>query len=315
MTKLGHGDLGSRLKSTVHGIVERRHDRKGGGARARMIGHRGAPREAPENTRRSFACAIEQGATGVEVDVCRTKDGRFVLWHDPDPREKITIARDLGEGLAYVANEPAIGSSCRKPISEVTYAELLEHFGYTRRRDPISHILDGNTKPEVPPEPLESLMAFVDGEPRLRDVYVDVKLRADQVEDARALAAILADPRYHLLTTEREIVQALEPRVTGDFELPGVLEAARELGLRNVSMGAGQRLWVDFHHELCEVLDARDRGELDSVVVWTVNDEARLRDLVALGVDGIITDDLAALARAIAATRSRDGSAPSSSSP
>lgn len=92
------------------------------------------------------------------------------------------------------------------------------------------------------------------------------------MDDARALAALLTDPKFHLLTTQREIVLALGPRMTGDFELSGILAEAKELGLRHVSMGAGQRLWADFYSELCDVIDARDRGELDSVTAWTVND-------------------------------------------
>lgn len=294
MTQLGRGDLASRVKSAVHGVADRRHPHGGDRRRVRVIGHRGDPKHAPENTRRSYESALDRGATALEVDVCRTKDGRFVLWHDADPRETITTLRELGEGLAYIANEPAIGSSCRKPISEITYDELVTHFGYSKRRNPIMQLME-STHPEIPPEPLESLLDLVATDTRLRDVYVDIKLREDQVDDARALAALLTDPKFHLLTTQREIVLAIGPRMTGDFELSGVLDEAKELGLRHVSMGAGQRLWAGFYSELCDVIDARDRGELDSVTVWTVNDEKRLRELVDLGVDGIITDEITML--------------------
>jgi glycerophosphoryl diester phosphodiesterase len=44
---------------------------------------------------------------------------------------------------------------------------------------------------------------------------------------------------------------------------------------------------------------ARDKGHFDTVVVWTVNDEARLKELVALGVNGIITDDPVLLHRIV----------------
>ena len=33
-----------------------------------------------------------------------------------------------------------------------------------------------------------------------------------------------------------------------------------------------------------------DAGRIESVIVWTENDEARMRELLALGVDGILTD-------------------------
>ncbi len=48
-----------------------------------ILGHRGAPRELPENTIASFEAAVQQGAHGVELDVQRTRDGVPVVIHDP----------------------------------------------------------------------------------------------------------------------------------------------------------------------------------------------------------------------------------------
>jgi glycerophosphoryl diester phosphodiesterase len=50
--------------------------------RTLILGHRGAPFDAPENTLRSFALALEQGADGVELDVQRARDGVPVVVHD-----------------------------------------------------------------------------------------------------------------------------------------------------------------------------------------------------------------------------------------
>ncbi|WP_025720160.1 glycerophosphodiester phosphodiesterase [Paenibacillus sp. 1-18] len=44
--------------------------------------HRGASGVCPENTLAAFRHALELGATGIETDVQRTKDGRLVLIHD-----------------------------------------------------------------------------------------------------------------------------------------------------------------------------------------------------------------------------------------
>ena len=292
MSKLGDGSITARVADVVRGVIPHRHARAAGDRNVRVIGHRGAPRFAPENTVASFRCAIDRGADALEIDICGTSDGRYVLWHDPDPREAITIARDLGEGLAYVANEPAIGSPYRKPIEELTYREFCAHFGYTRRNDAVSHILDGNTEPEVRPEPIEALFEYAGGEERLRDVFLDVKLRdhrkaAGLVEALhRALDRESYPTKFHLLCAEAEVLPALRSErlaVYGDFELPGVLENAKKLGLRCISMGVGQRPWGGFHREVEEVVAARDRGELDSVIVWTINEEDRLRTLVSMG--------------------------------
>ncbi len=47
-----------------------------------ILGHRGAPREAPENTQVSLRRALELGLDGVEYDLQRTATGEAVLLHD-----------------------------------------------------------------------------------------------------------------------------------------------------------------------------------------------------------------------------------------
>lgn len=48
----------------------------------KLIGHRGAPKKAPENTLASFQCAFEEGLSWIEFDVQLTKDGQLVIFHD-----------------------------------------------------------------------------------------------------------------------------------------------------------------------------------------------------------------------------------------
>ncbi|MET0397311.1 MAG: glycerophosphodiester phosphodiesterase family protein [Longimicrobiaceae bacterium] len=50
--------------------------------RTLILGHRGAPLEAPENTFGGFRLAVEHGADGVELDVQRSADGAPVVIHD-----------------------------------------------------------------------------------------------------------------------------------------------------------------------------------------------------------------------------------------
>jgi glycerophosphoryl diester phosphodiesterase len=49
----------------------------------RIVAHRGASSEAPENTLAAFSRAIEVGADMIEFDVRRASDGRLVISHDP----------------------------------------------------------------------------------------------------------------------------------------------------------------------------------------------------------------------------------------
>src|SRR5947209_8418242 len=52
--------------------------------RVERIGHRGAPREFPENTLPAFDRALALGADAIELDVHVSSDGVVVVHHDPD---------------------------------------------------------------------------------------------------------------------------------------------------------------------------------------------------------------------------------------
>jgi len=48
------------------------------------IAHRGASRDAPENTLEAFELAVEQGAQMIETDLHLTADAQVALYHDDD---------------------------------------------------------------------------------------------------------------------------------------------------------------------------------------------------------------------------------------
>jgi glycerophosphoryl diester phosphodiesterase len=81
--------------------------RRGAGARAplrvpRVIGHRGAAAEAPENTLASIRKAKELGATWIEFDVKLSSDGEPILFHD-DRLDRTTDGRGPVAATALAA--------------------------------------------------------------------------------------------------------------------------------------------------------------------------------------------------------------------
>ncbi|HSB64312.1 MAG TPA: glycerophosphodiester phosphodiesterase [Thermoanaerobaculia bacterium] len=318
MTYLGDANFPGRLLRSLAGLVRRPKASHGPSHPVWVIGHRGAARQAPENTLASFRKALDLGADGIETDVCVTQDGCFVLWHDAEPSESVALVRQAGaEGsYLYLPALPGLGSDLRRPVRDCQKALFLEHYGYTLADKGFESSLGGARRPEVPPAVLEDLLDWAPRDPRLKHVFLDLKPPVDRKDEVVRLLRLLServrrpdhrpDLTYHLLEAQREIVSALvaetkrEPspdavRVTGDFELPGVVRGARRHGFVHVAMGAGRRTWGDFRFEVGGVVRARRRGRVASVVTWTVNDEDRLRELVALGVDGIVTDDAAVL--------------------
>ncbi|HYH79142.1 MAG TPA: glycerophosphodiester phosphodiesterase family protein [Longimicrobium sp.] len=120
-----------------------------------ILGHRGAPFDAPENTMRAFRLALEQGADGVELDVQPSADGVPVLLHDDTldrttdaigdaallSWERISAARSGGEpvprledAIAWAAETGAfLNVEIKRPGVEAAGLAAVEAGGRTRQ--------------------------------------------------------------------------------------------------------------------------------------------------------------------------------------
>ena len=65
-----------------------------------VVGHRGAPTLAPQNTPASFLAAAEEGASWVELDVRRSADDVLVCQHDPVDAEGRPLVEQTAADLA-----------------------------------------------------------------------------------------------------------------------------------------------------------------------------------------------------------------------
>ena len=64
---------------------------------ALIIGHRGDPTKAVENSIQGFESAYRNGADGIEFDVQRTRDGQIVVMHDDTLDRTTTCVGSVGE--------------------------------------------------------------------------------------------------------------------------------------------------------------------------------------------------------------------------
>jgi glycerophosphoryl diester phosphodiesterase len=228
-----------------------------------IYAHRGsAGPEVRENTLDAFRSAASLGADGVELDVRRTADGCLVIHHDIEA--------------------PGLG-----PISACRYGQL----------------------PEWVPTLVEAL--GVCGELGL-EVNVEVKSEVDYLShdpDERCAAESAA-----VCVTASDAVRI----VVSSFSLPA-LAAVREVssdlalaylvGLRSTasarpwSAAAPARLALEGVHPHDAVTDVEyvRQAHADglAVRVWTVDLPARVAQLARLGVEAVITNDVAAALRAV----------------
>jgi glycerophosphoryl diester phosphodiesterase len=298
--RIGHGGPIARVYAIARGLGSRgRTSREA--RRTLVVGHRGAAREEAENTLPSFERALERDADAVEADVCVTRGGRFVVWHDADPDERVALARQAGfEKLRFQPEVPDLGSPWRRPVRELTLAEFLLHHRYVdgdgRRAEPIT---------------LDELLDWARGRDTLTDLFLDVKLDESQARDGAALVELIEKrcareelPVIHLLCPCEPVVREMAARAersaeriraSADFELPGADRIAPRTGAPDVSLGCGERFWTGFRGDVLACLRERDRGVFGMVTAWTISEERRLRDLARDGVDAILTDDAALL--------------------
>jgi glycerophosphoryl diester phosphodiesterase len=282
-----------------------------------VVGHHGAPNLAAENTLRSFEIAVAVGANAIETDFCITSDSVLVAFHDCDPDSSIALARqEGGEGYAWLPFVPPLGSPWRRPVSQLTLAELRANYGY--------RVAEGSQDLNAGIPTLKEMLDWAGSEPRLRALYLDLKFGPSEgvaarqlmreVWDARRQAdtdgggASLQQIQFYFLNVHAEVIEELKDeratlgadplRVVWDFEEFGALSATIGAGLKDVSTGLTPgETWSGYKREIAEIVQAREDRKIDSVLAWTIDRKPQLAELLYYSVDGIITNDATTLHR------------------
>lgn len=229
----------------------------------RLIAHRGASRELPENTLAAFRRAAELGAEIIELDLHLSLDRVPVVIHDATLR-RTTGARGL--------------------VSART-AEELRALDAGRRRG------EGPRGEGVPAlgEVLAALPAtrFV-VEVKTADPELDGALRAVLDETAAADRVLVAAHDGPLVRRLRRAFPDLPTNVARDEIVAYLRDGASTLPERARAFQVPPR-----HRSRALVTRAFVEGAHAAgreVHVWTVNDAPEMRALLDLGVDGIMTD-------------------------
>jgi glycerophosphoryl diester phosphodiesterase len=254
-----------------------------------VVGHRGAPNQAPENTIPSLDAALALGARALEIDLCVTADGEVVLWHDRDPDDEVALARQNGlEGLAWRPFVPDSGSPLRRPVDQLALADFLASHGYAR---------DGERDPAAEIPLFSEVVAWAAGQDDLLAIYLDLKIDDPaQVAPVLELAAGL-DQTVYAMSVDRPIVEALIAAGAGvrpiwDHEEGGALADSEALGLRDLALGlTALRSESAVLEEIDEARRAREQGRIDSITVWTLSEPMQMAVFLFHEVDAILTDD------------------------
>jgi glycerophosphoryl diester phosphodiesterase len=264
------------------------------GTRTLVYGHRGAMAYAPQNTMPSFELAWEQGAHGIELDVQCSRDGVPVVFHD-DSLDSLTdgsgpvFARDLEDLRRLDA-----GSH----FSPAFRGERIPLFETVLRARPAGTFINIELKTALPCDPLwrQMLRPFTGYAPLVRGSGPEREAEAVRVAAATARCIADASAGSEDLVSHL-IVSSFDPVALSAFgaAFPGIPLAF--LYYRGVAMDTrvmmkdiAHQAWHPYFRETGKVAVEAAHGRGQLVNCWTVNQSRCARRLVAMGVDGLITN-------------------------
>lgn len=227
----------------------------------RIIGHRGARGEAPENTLGGFRYIHDLGIRAVEFDVRQLKDDELVIMHDDNFLRTTGIDKNIYQ-------------CCSSELQSYNQASIWLEW----------------KKFEVTPTLQQALNIMQDFE----HIEVEVKAVATMAEAEKLVLEL--QKQLHgfeqtavITSFDIKIHQALKQQhsifkrgllVEQDIK-ERAIEQALELGCCQI--GWMNTLATD------EIIHATQQAHLN-ISVWTVNDVERAKYLQSLGIDGLITD-------------------------
>jgi glycerophosphoryl diester phosphodiesterase len=236
----------------------------------RVVGHRGSPTKALENTFDSFDRAEADGADAFELDVRLTLDGEAVVHHDA---------------------EFVLGGR-RVPLATVTMPEIRETpivrgefrgFAPTLRDVFLRYGPQGRYLVELKPGPAQ------------RPGLLEFRVAALLVQLALLEKAVVLSFSMDALRRIREI----EPRIQTCLNFDGTAHRPEGRLWPDLPKGCaaiGPNLAL-----ISDALFPRAKAEGLAVHVWTVNDAALAAQLARQGAASVISDDVSVTGPAIRA--------------
>ena len=234
-----------------------------GARQLRLVGHKGADTIVPGNTVASFEAAVAAGVDTIEFDVVWVADAHLPLAE----RAPLVVAHDWAD---YASRPPlpltaALDAFLEPPLDRVEIDLDLKLPG--REEEMVAALRERGLidRAMISTMEMHSLKRVLELEPNLRRGWTYPQTRQDWTSKPWAKPAVWAGLKGMRL------------------QVPGL--AAEKLPQFGV-----YAMWV--YHPLVSAKLARI-CKLSGVklIAWTVDDDKRMRELVAMGVDGLVSND------------------------
>lgn len=227
----------------------------------KIIGHRGAPRLAPENTISSFESALKIGVDGIETDVQETSDGQLVICHD----EMLNRTTD-GKGL--LKDHTLAELKCLSAGS--WFSDEFKDERIPTLREFLNLVKD--TGVFINLEIKSGVILYPDIEKLIIDMVHEYNMER---------RVILSNFNHYSLLTCKEIDNSIK---TGALYMCGMVDPwiyAKRIGV--------DALHPFFYNVRPEIMGGIKENHL-LVNPFTVDEESHMRYMISMGVNGIITN-------------------------
>lgn len=256
-------------------------------------GHRGARSIQPENTLPAFAYALDVGVDVLELDLAVTQDNQLVLSHNPHLEPELCLGPD--------------GKKLKKPvlIRSLTLAQVQRHDCGSLQNPKFPK---QTAVPRTPPPTLRQVFDLVLKRPGPeRDLVrfnIETKIRPDQPNNTvgpKTFAKLVVEELRRNRMLKRSILQSFDFRTLTEARKlePNLTLAALVEDPRIDLIELAQTLQPEIISPYHKLIDGETmqtlRAEGVKVIPWTANEPEIWDRLLEIGVDGIITDDPAAL--------------------
>ncbi len=278
-------------------------------------GHRGARGLAPENTLLGFAKALEIGVTTLELDLGVTKDGVLVVSHDqalnpdhtrdsdghwirsPGPDiHSLTLEElrryDVGRlrpWTVYAARFPDQVGADHVPIPTLREVfDLVERSGDARVGFNIETKIDPGRPSRTPgPEAFVELFLAAVREAGMSERVILQSFDWRTIRYCRRAAPAIATS---CLTTRQRGDDTVQFGRPPSAWLDGLDQNAFGGSVPRLVKAADAAIWSPDASGLTAAHVNEAHGLGLRVIPWTVNEPKRMRELIADGVDGLISD-------------------------
>ena len=245
------------------------------------IAHRGGAALAPEETLEAFAKSEEAGADMFEYDVHITKDGHLIASHDA------TVDR-ITTGTGYIND---------LTLTEIKELDAGEKFVDVNGESPYK----GQGVQLATVEEIFLLFPHKRAVIELKDTNRPELYEAMNQEIWRLIQQYNMEDKVIIASFDHKINQRFKEISNGQVAIgAGESEATSYLtkmilrlnGIAHTDAQAFQLPTTQHGLDLTQknIINGSRQHGLD-VYYWTINDEGTMRDLIAKGVDGIMTDN------------------------